>query len=255
MYSKVQMSWSGPGIQAFYTFRYGIVENAYNGTGMKQRKGQNLGRPRSFDVEKALDSAMSVFREKGYEGASLAGLTEAMGINRPSMYAAFGDKESLFRRVLERYSCGVQKYFEPALAERTVRGFVERLLRTSAELQTQAGTPRGCLITQGALVCAEGGEPIRQALISLRHEQEAMIRRRLQRGKREGDLPENANPSDLARYLTAVMQGMAVLATGGAGRAELRKVAETALAAFPAKINPARRLAQRARDAESHNAR
>jgi AcrR family transcriptional regulator len=192
-----------------------------------------MGRPRSFDTEQALDRAMRVFREKGYEGASLADLTEAMGINRPSMYAAFGDKESLFRKVLDRYSCGVRGAFEQALAEKTTRGFVGRLLYTSADLQTKPEGPHGCLITQGALVCGDQGEPIRQELISLRHAQEAMIRKRLLRAKREGDLPKSASPADLARYLTAVMQGMSVLATGGASRTELRKVAETALAAFP----------------------
>jgi AcrR family transcriptional regulator len=199
--------------------------------GMSKLKAP-LGRPRSFDPEQALDRALRVFREKGYEGASLADLTEAMGINRPSMYAAFGDKESLFRKALDRYSCGVRGVFEPAFAEKTVRGFVERLLYTSADLQTKPDSPHGCLITQGALVCREQGEPIRQELVLLRHEQEAAIRKRLQRARKEGDLPADANPRDLARYLTAVMQGMSILANGGATRADLRKVVETALRAF-----------------------
>jgi len=176
---------------------------------------------------------MRVFREKGYEGASLSDLTKAMGINRPSMYAAFGDKESLFRKVLDRYSCGINAAFQRALSEKTARAFVERLLSTVVELQTKGEGPRGCLITQGALVCGEQGEPIRQELIVKRHEQEELIRRRLQRAKKEGDLPESANPADLARYLTAVMQGMSILANGGASRTELRKVVETTLLALP----------------------
>jgi len=204
---------------------------------MKEMKtkiqSETIGRPRSFDTEKALDSAMQVFREKGYEGASLADLTTAMGINRPSLYAAFGDKESLFRKVLDRYSCRVSGHLKRAFEEKTARGFAERLLYSSAEMQTKDETVRGCLITQGALVCGDEGEPIRQELIAMRHQQEALIRDRLKRAKKEGDLPADANPADLARYLTTVMQGMSILANGGASRAELRRVVETALQAWP----------------------
>lgn len=198
-----------------------------------KRQPVSLGRPRSFDTERALDSALRVFREKGYEGASLADLTKAMGINRPSMYAAFGDKESLFRKILDRYACRVDGFFRPAFEEKTARAFAERLLYSSAELQTTEESPRGCLITQGALVCGNGGEPIREELMVMRHKQEAAIRDRLKRARAEGDLPADANPANLARYLTAVMQGMSILATGGASRAELRKVVETALQAWP----------------------
>ena len=206
---------------------------------------EKRGRPRSFDPDKVLESALRIFREKGYEGASLSDLTKAMGINRPSMYAAFGDKESLFRKVLDRYSCGVESVFRQAFTEKTARAFVERLLYAVVDLQTRTDSPRGCLITQGALVCGDEGEPIRQELVARRHQQEAMIRDRLKRAKREGDIPADSNPSDLARYLTAVMQGMSILATGGASRSELRKVADTALQTF----SPASRLEPRAQDA------
>jgi len=197
-----------------------------------KKQGERAGRPRSFDVEKALDCAMEVFRAKGYEGASLADLTEAMGINRPSMYAAFGDKESLFRKVLQRYTCWVDSFFKKALAAPTARAVAAGLLYAAAEMQT-SGDVRGCLLTQGALACGDEGEPIRRKLASLRRGNEVMIRERLQRAKKEGDLPAEVNPADLARYLTTVMQGMSVLAKGGASRAELRRVAETALRAFP----------------------
>lgn len=201
---------------------------------MKAKKTrEKLGRPRSFDTEKALDHAMRVFREKGYEGASLADLTKAMGINRPSLYAAFGDKESLFRKVLARYSCGANDFYQKALAEKTARAVAERLLFSAVEFQTSGGNPRGCLITQGALVCGDEGEPIRRELSSLRRAQEAVIRDRLKRARKEGDLPKDADPADLARYLATVMQGMSILANGGASRAELRRVAETALRAWP----------------------
>ena len=201
---------------------------------MKAKKQAGArGRPRAFNTEKALNSAMRVFRQKGYEGASLAELTKAMRINRPSMYAAFGDKESLFRRVLDRYAFDANAVFQQALEAKTAREVAQRLLYAAVEMQTRKDSPRGCLITQGALVCGTEGEPIRRELTNRRHQQEALIRERLTRARKEGDLSAKDNPADLARYLTTVMQGISVLATGGASRLELRKVADTALRAWP----------------------
>jgi len=196
-------------------------------------QSEKMGRPRSFDAEKALDNAMRVFREKGYEGASLTDLTKAMGINRPSMYAAFGDKESLFRKVLERYSSGVGIHLQQALSRKTAREVAEQLLYGAAEMQTSTNSPRGCLLTTGALVCSDESDSVRRELTSLRRQNELAIRGRMKRAQAEGDLPADSNPADLARYLTAIMQGMSILATGGASRAELKRVVETALCAWP----------------------
>src|SRR5215471_7179983 len=109
------------------------------------------GRPREFDTDKALDRALEVFWRKGYEGTSLPDLTEAMGINRPSLYAAFGNKEQLFRRVIDRYVEGPASYFRESLAEPTARGAAERLLTRSIDLVTDPQGPGGCLLVQGAL--------------------------------------------------------------------------------------------------------
>jgi AcrR family transcriptional regulator len=203
------------------------------GEAMANRTTERVGRPRSFDTEKTLDKAVEVFRAKGYEGASLTDLTEAMGINRPSMYAAFGDKESLFRKVLDRYSCQNSQYLQQALEQQHVADVARHLLYGAADALTGTGHAPGCLITQGALVCGEQGEPIRRELVALRGKQESLIRDRLKKAKRNGDLPEGANPADLARYLVTVVHGMSVLASSGANRAELRRVAETALRAWP----------------------
>src|ERR1700738_3561065 len=100
------------------------------------------GRPRSFDTGKALNRAVEVFWRKGYEGASLSDLTKAMGINRPSLYAAFGDKESLFRKVLDRYDSGPAGYVREALNQPTARAVVERLMEGAAELGTASSNPR-----------------------------------------------------------------------------------------------------------------
>jgi AcrR family transcriptional regulator len=191
------------------------------------------GRPRSFDLDKALDRALQVFRQKGYEGASLTDLTRAMGINRPSLYGAFGDKETLFRKALDRYFTGPAAYINEALQETAARAVAERLLRGAAELQTNPHSPPGCLSVQGALACGEVAEPIRQELILRRGKGEAAIRDRLKRAKSEGDLPPDSNPADLARFLTVVMFGMAVQAAGGASRRELERVVQIAMQAWP----------------------
>src|SRR5437868_1871576 len=116
------------------------------------------GRPREFDLDQALDAALKVFWRKGYEGASLPDLTKAMGINRPSLYAAFGNKESLFRKTVERYIEGPASQIGEALREPTARGVVERLWRESIELTTGTENPRGCFLVQAALACGDDAD-------------------------------------------------------------------------------------------------
>ena len=201
---------------------------------MKQKmKGQALGRPRSFETGKALDAAMKVFWCKGYEGASLSDLTKAMGINRPSLYAAFGDKESLFRKVLDRYDNGPAAYVREALKQPTARAAVEKLMEGAADLATASGNPRGCLFVQSALACGDGAEAVRNDLILRRDAGEKAVRLRLKHAHAEGDLPRDVNPADLARYVVTVIQGIAVQAASGATRNELRRVIENALRAWP----------------------
>ena len=191
------------------------------------------GRPREFDVEKALDRALQVFWRKGYEGASLPDLTQAMGINRPSLYAAFGSKEGLFRRALDRYAEGPAAYVGEALTEPTARAVAERLLGRAVDLMTDRRNPRGCLMVHGALACGEAAESVRRELAARRAAGEAAVRKRFERAVRDGDLPADANAADLARYLTTILHGMSVQAAGGASRATLRRVAAMALRSWP----------------------
>jgi AcrR family transcriptional regulator len=191
------------------------------------------GRPREFDVDAALDRALKVFWRKGYEGATLAELTGAMGINRPSLYAAFGSKEELFRRALDRYAEGPAAYVQEALEEPTARAAAEELLSRAIDGMTDRHNPRGCLMVQGALACGEAAESVRRELAGRRLAVEAALRERFERAVVEGDLPADARPADLARYFVAVMHGMSVQAAGGASRAELRRVAALALRAWP----------------------
>lgn len=193
-----------------------------------------MGRPRAFDRDQALAQAMDVFWRHGYEGASLAELTKAMGINPPSLYAAFGNKEGLFRAVLDHYAELRGDFMAEVMAAPTAREAAERFLRGTAELAAAgADKPGGCLVLQSGLACSAGSEPVAENLADRRGETECLLKTRFERARDEGDLPAGAEPIALARYLTAVTQGMAVQAAGGATAADLRPVAEMALRAWP----------------------
>jgi AcrR family transcriptional regulator len=193
-----------------------------------------MGRPRAFEMDEALDQALNVFWAKGYEGTSIDDLTAAMGINPPSLYAAFGNKETLFRKALDRYEARRGEIFDEAFTAPRARVAIERLLTGMAERLTDKHTPHGCLMVQAALAGGEECEPVKRDLAARRAAGEALIRERLKRAKKEGDLPAAADPAVLARFITTVMQGMAVQASGGASRKELRDIADTALRAWPA---------------------
>ncbi len=188
-----------------------------------------MGRPRKFDEDAALEAAMRVFWEKSYEGATIADLTEAMGINRSSMYAAFGNKESIFRRVMERYRAGRMTYIRQALAQPSLRKVVAGLIYGSAEFLSTPDNPRGCLLIQGALACGTDAEPVKQAMIDWRKGGQAVLKKRLQQAQSEGELPREIRPADFARYLSSVMAGLGVQAANGATRTDLRRVAEISL--------------------------
>jgi AcrR family transcriptional regulator len=199
----------------------------------KKKTSQRMGRPRSFDLNRALDRALYVFWRNGYEGTSLSELTKAMGISRPSLYAAFGDKGALFRKVLERYRDGPAAYTQDALNEKTARAVIARLLRGAADLTTAPRNPGGCLTVQGALACGDAADSIRQELTAYRAAGEAAICRRLAHAKSNGDLPADTDPADLARYVATIIYGIAVQAAGGASRSRLRRVIEIALQTLP----------------------
>jgi len=187
------------------------------------------GRPRAFDIDRALDQALKVFWRKGYEGASLPELTKAMGINRPSLYAAFGNKESLFRMVLDRYAEGPAGHLCAALDQPTARAAVEHFLQETIHLLTGPGSPRGCLIVQGALACGDAAQSVRRACASRRSAAESLLRERFSKAIADGDLPASSDAADLARFIATIAHGMSVQAAGGAKREELQRVADLAL--------------------------
>lgn len=191
------------------------------------------GRTREFDTDQALDQALRLFWRNGYEGTSLADLTEAMGITKPSLYAAFGNKEALFRQIIDRYVQGPAAYLHEVLREPTARGVVERFLSSAIDAQTDPHTPAGCLLVQGALACGDESAAIKDALIARRTVAELALCQRLEQAQREGDLPASADPAALARYIITLSQGMAVQAAGGVSREQLLQVVEMALRAWP----------------------
>ncbi|MFI5843722.1 TetR/AcrR family transcriptional regulator [Catenuloplanes sp. NPDC051500] len=191
------------------------------------------GRPRSFDADEALERAMQVFWRYGYEGASLQELTDAMGIARNSMYRAFGSKEELFAKALERYDRGPAAYGRRALLEPTALRVATAFLHGAAEATTQPGCPPGCLGVQGALAVGTQDLHAQRLLSTWRNDARQMLENRFRQALDDGDLPGGSDPARLARYVLSVAFGIAVQAASGASRAELQEVADLALGNFP----------------------
>jgi AcrR family transcriptional regulator len=192
-----------------------------------------MGRPRAFCETAALDAAMRVFWEKGYEGASLDDLTQAMGINRSSLYASFGDKENLFKRAIARYAEGPAAYIAESLQQPTALAVVEALLKGTLALLTDPTHPRGCLYLQGGLACGSGAESVKQALIQWRRSGEAAAEKRMKRARKDGDLPPAIDPKDLARYVAIVMTGLGIQAANGATKQDMTRAVDLALRSLP----------------------
>jgi AcrR family transcriptional regulator len=193
------------------------------------------GRPRDFDVDEALAAALRVFWSKGYEGASLTDLTEAMGITRPSLYAAFGNKEALFRKALDLYECEKLAYVGEALQAPTSREVARRLLYGALEMQTSECEPRGCMRIISSVSCGAEAQSVREDLMMRRQSSQRALCDRMQRAKDEGDLPEHTDVEGLCAYLGAILQGMSVQAGSGASKQQLEALVETSLAMWPGK--------------------
>lgn len=191
------------------------------------------GRPRQFDPEKALTAALQVFWQRGYEGASIAELTEAMGITKPSLYACFGNKESLFRKALDLYERDKLAYARNAMNAPTAKGVAEQMLRGALSLQIGTNDPRACLGVMSAVACTTFDDSIRDEVMARRASADHVILERFRRAEAEGDLPAGVTPEALAAYLMAVMQGMGVQAASGASSEQLTQLVETTLALWP----------------------
>lgn len=191
------------------------------------------GRPREFCTEAALAAALQVFWSRGYDAASLSELTEAMGISRPSLYAAFGNKEALFRKALDLYERKRAAVLAEALDAPTARGVAERLLRGALAMHGSGTGPKGCLMVNHAVAGGAGIEAVRDEVAVRLAGLEAALLRRFERAEVEGDLRADIKPAALLRYFTAIWQGLALQAGTGASRADLEGLVETALLVWP----------------------
>lgn len=192
------------------------------------------GRPRSFDRDEALESAVAVFWEHGYDATSIALLTRALGVGAPSLYAAFGDKQALFLEAVARYLRTDGAFTERALAEEPNAGdAVERLLREAAAAYTRPERPRGCLLITAATNCSPQSADIAARLRELRAAGTRALEDKIAAAARTGDLPADTDAHALATFYSAVLQGMSAQARDGAARADLEQIAVAALKAWP----------------------
>ena len=191
------------------------------------------GRPRSFDRDAALASAMEVFWAKGFEGASISDLTAAMGIGSPSLYAAFGSKEALFREAIELYGRTEGPAIWDAVEKApTAREAVEGFLFATAETFSRPGKPRGCMVVLSQLNATEASASVCAALRDNRAQGQRGLEARLRQAVETGELPAAADIPAIAAFYHTVQQGMSIQARDGASKEALLKVAAGAMAAW-----------------------
>lgn len=189
------------------------------------------GRPREFNLDATLERAMLVFWHHGYEGTSLSHLTEAMQINRPSLYAAFGDKEQLFFKVLERYieqygSRGIRQIEDIPDIQQAIAAF----LKCVVEQLTNSQLPPGCLIANTTLECGSfNTSTIGRKIAQCHTETEAALYQRLRRAQQEGQLPMTEDVRAIAHFFNSTMLGMGVLARTQNNPVMLQQIAATAM--------------------------
>ena len=189
------------------------------------------GRPRSFDRKAALDAAMQVFWEKGYEGATISDLTAAMGVNPPSLYAAFGDKDDLFLATVQQYADSHAGQMCPE--HKTAREAVESYLRFKAEVLSGAGHPRGCMLMVAFFTAANASPKLHRFLAQKKAESREHLKERIKQGIREGDVPAGTDAEELADFYMVVVAGLSQQARDGASPRSMIATVERAMAAFP----------------------
>ena len=201
---------------------------------MESNPTKSRGRPRSFDREAVLDRAMRLFWEHGYESTSLAELTQVMGINAPSLYAAFGDKQSLFLETIERYLNRAGADADTLMAgATTAREAMAHFLDASAVRLTDPKFPRGCMVVLSAVSCSAEAAPVQARLTEIRSTWSKELEQRIARGIADGDVPRETSPAALSAFYMAVVQGMSLHAKDGAGRKRLQEIAAAAMQAWP----------------------
>ncbi|HVE15474.1 MAG TPA: TetR/AcrR family transcriptional regulator [Chthoniobacterales bacterium] len=200
---------------------------------MKAKQTSRQGRPRLFDEAEALEKAMEIFWRHGYDAASISELTTAMGINPPSLYAAFGNKEELFLRVLDHYGTGPCAYSARAVQEVTAYEVARQRLYGAVEAMCDTSRPPGCLAVQATVKCGDPDSVIGQKLAAWLEVGHQRFVDRFRRAQEEGDLAQDVDPVALTRFINAVAHGIAVSAVTGVSRSELEAIADLALQQIP----------------------
>ena len=195
---------------------------------MKTGNGKT-GRPIHFDKDAALEAAMLLFWERGYEGTSMADLTQAMGLNPSSIYAAFGDKQALFQLAAKRYLEKRALDAGKALAEPTLEKFIRALFSNTVALLTTPGHPPTCMTLAGAVGCSPDANPARDLMTEIRKQNQAALRQRLLKARKSGELSKDIDLDDYARYLSTIIAGLSIQAANGSTKAELNRTAQMAL--------------------------
>ena len=195
---------------------------------MKTGNGKT-GRPINFDKNEALEAAMLLFWERGYEGASMADLTQAMGLNPSSIYAAFGDKHALFSLAVQRYLHTRAQYATEALEQPTLRKVIRALFDNTVAFLTTPGHPPTCMTLVGAMGCSVDAAPARDLLTEVRRRNQVAIRDRLLGARKSGEFSKDINVDDYTRYLSSILAGLSVQAANGSTKAELRRTSLLAL--------------------------
>lgn len=196
------------------------------------------GRPREFDIDQAVALVLPIFLAKGYEGATFGELIRVMKITPPSFYAAFGSKEGLFERVMEFYAKKSASMRDEAMARPVAFEALKTLLQLLAEAYTQEGMPHGCLFVQGALVCSDKAQPVRNRLAEARSLIEVAVKKRLERANAENDESVYGTPHHVSRLIATLASGMAVQAVGGASRTELLQLVDLSMKALSPSTAP-----------------
>jgi AcrR family transcriptional regulator len=187
------------------------------------------GRPINFDKDAALEAAMLLFWERGYEGTSMADLTQAMGLSPSSIYAAFGGKHALFSLAVKRYMDSRAQYATQALEESTLEKVIRALFDNTVAFLTMPGHPPTCMTLAGAMGCSVDAAPARDLMTEIRKQNEVAMRERLLQARKSGELSKEINVDDYSRYLSSILAGLSIQAANGSTKAELKRTSEMAL--------------------------
>lgn len=193
------------------------------------------GRPKCFDREKALDAALLLFWEQGFEQTSVDQAASAMGIGTSSLYSSFGDKEALFLAAIRQYLSGRGSVYNEVVREaKTAREAFRKLLETSAIELTRPDQPRGCLLWLALPTCSPKYERFQEQMNQLRDETEAVWLERLQEAVESGELPASTDIHLLASYFRTTLAGMSLQSRSGVSRELLMDIGELAMRVWPA---------------------